>query len=519
MACDLLVVGGGINGCAIARDAAGRGLCVRLVEQGDLACGTSSASTKLIHGGLRYLELYEFRLVHEALAERELLLGAAPHVIRPLKFVLPHEPSLRPAWLVRLGLFLYDHLALRKRLEGSHMVTLPGTPFGAPLRDGYKTGFTYADCWVDDSRFVVLNALDAAARGATIEVGARLVSARRAGEVWRAQAAHGGGVEEIEARALVNAAGPWVSQVLDEALHVRSRKHVRLVKGSHLVTRRLFEGEHAYILQNPDKRIVFAIPYEQDFTLIGTTDVAHDGAPGPVAIGDAETDYLLDSLNRFLRRPATRADIVWSYAGLRPLYDDGALDASVVTRDYAFDLDAPPGEAPALSVFGGKITTARRLAEHAMDDLAPYFPDLKPAWTKGAIFPGGDMGDEGFEGFLARLSLEKPFLEPALARRLARAYGTRVFRILGSASGVGDLGRDFGCGLTAAEVAYLVQEEWARAADDVLWRRSKLGLHMSAEQQAALREFMTRIPAPHARLTESRISPHIRNGRARPLLP
>ncbi len=481
---DLLIIGGGINGCAIARDAAGRGLSVRLVEQNDLASGTSSASTKLIHGGLRYLELYEFRLVHEALAERELLLAAAPHVIWPLKFVLPHEKGLRPVWMLRLGLFLYDHLARRKRLEGSHMISLKGNAFGAPLRDGYSVGFTYADCWVDDSRLVALNALDAKEQGATISVGERLVEARRENDRWAAVLGSGA---RIEARALINAAGPWVSQVIDSALHIASRKHVRLVKGSHLVTRKLYEGAHAYILQNPDGRIVFAIPYERDFTLVGTTDIPYEGAPGPVEINEAETEYLLAAVNHFLRRQVEREDIVWSYSGLRPLYDDGALNASVVTRDYAFDLDAPAGAPPALSVFGGKITTARRLAEHALDDLAPYLPPHGGAWTESAIFPGGDMA---FDEFLAHLEAERPFLGAALALRLVRAYGTRADRFLKHARSMEDLGRDFGCGLTEAEVRYLVENEWARKAEDILWRRSKLGLHMSEAQRDGLRDFM-----------------------------
>lgn len=486
---DLLIVGGGINGCAIARDAAGRGLSVRLVEQQDLASGTSSASTKLIHGGLRYLELYEFRLVHEALAERELLLAAAPHIIWPLKFVLPHEKGLRPVWMLRLGLFLYDHLARRKRLEGSHMVSLKGNALGAPLRDSYNVGFTYADCWVEDSRLVVMNALDAKERGATISVGARLTQARRENGRWLATLEDG---TQLEARALVNAAGPWVSQVIEDALHVPARKHVRLVKGSHLVTRKLYDGPHAYILQNPDGRIVFAIPYEQDFTLIGTTDVPYAGAPGVVGISEVETEYLLDSINHFLRTPVTRDDIVWSYAGLRPLYDDGALNASVVTRDYAFDLDAPDGLAPALSIFGGKITTARRLAEHALDDLAPFLPPHGASWTAEGVFPGGEAS---FEEVVAKLESEKPFLGPALIHRLARAYGARAERFLKQAHAIEDLGRDFGGGLTEAELSYLIENEWARKADDVLWRRSKLGLHMSAEEQRALRDYMD-APSP-----------------------
>ena len=490
MICDLLIVGGGINGCAIARDAAGRGLSVRLVEQNDLASGTSSASTKLIHGGLRYLELYEFRLVHEALAERELLLAAAPHIIWPLKFVLPHEKGLRPVWMLRLGLFLYDHLARRKRLEGSQMVSLKGNALGAPLRETYSVGFTYADCWVDDSRLVVLNAIDARERGARIDVGAKLERASRQGDRWLASLADG---ETIEARALVNAAGPWVSEVIESALRIKSRKHVRLVKGSHLVTKKLYDGEHAYILQNPDGRIVFAIPYEREFTLIGTTDVVFEGAPGDVAISDAETDYLLDSINHFLRAPVAHADIVWSYAGLRPLYDDGSLRASVVTRDYAFDLDAPESGPPALSIFGGKITTARRLAEHALDELAPYLPAHGEAWTAGARFPGGDMD---FDALLAQLKREKPFLSDDLAWRLARSYGTLADRFLQDAHSANDLGQDFGCGLTEAEVRHLMEKEWARGADDILWRRSKLGLHMSAAEQEALREFVGGASSP-----------------------
>lgn len=481
---DLLIIGGGVNGCAIARDAAGRGLSVRLVEQNDLASGTSSASTKLIHGGLRYLELYEFRLVHEALAERERMLAAAPHIIWPLKFVLPHEKGLRPVWMLRLGLFLYDHLARRKRLEASHMVALAGNALGAPLRPAYRIGFTYADCWVDDARLVVLNALDAKEHGAEIEIGAKLIRAVREGDHWRATLADG---REVAARVLINAAGPWVSSVIETALHIRTQKHLRLVKGAHLVVRRLYDGEQAYILQNPDDRIVFAIPYERDFTLIGTTDVAYAGAPGAVEISAAETDYLLDSVNHFLARPITREAIVWSYAGLRPLYDDGAVTASVVTRDYAFDLDESEGGAPVLSIFGGKITTARRLAEHALDDLRRFLPEQGPAWTGDAKLPGGDIS---FDAFLAQLRRARPFLGEALSLRLARAYGACVDVVLGDARSMAELGRDFGCGLTEAEVCYLIDYEWARTSQDILWRRSKLGLHMNAGQQEALRVFM-----------------------------
>ncbi|MBI1868334.1 MAG: glycerol-3-phosphate dehydrogenase [Methylocystis sp.] len=487
MTFDLIIVGGGVNGCAIARDAAGRGLDVLLLERQDLASGTSSASTKLIHGGLRYLEHYEFRLVHEALEEREILLAAAGHVIWPLRFVLPHERGVRPAWLVRLGLFLYDHLARRKRLPGSRMVELAGRPFGAPLRQDYKLGFTYFDCWVDDARLVVLEALDAHERGADVRVGAKLTRARREGDLWIATTEDDSGRrEEASGRVLVDAAGPWVSDVLQDKLRVHSAKHVRLVKGSHLVLRKLYEGDHAYILQLPDKRVMFAIPFEDDFTLIGTTDIPHMGALDGVAISAEETRYLLDGVNHFFRRTAAPADIVWSYAGLRPLYDDGSLQASVVTRDYAFDLDAPHEGAPVLAIFGGKITTARRLAEHALDALTPFFPHMKPAWTKDAALPGGDLGSAGFEAFLTELLRRKPFLEARVARRLARAYGARVWRFLDQAHSMADLGRDFGFGLTEAELSYLHDHEWARSVEDILWRRSKLGLHLTGAQQQAL---------------------------------
>lgn len=489
---DLLIVGGGVNGCAIARDAAGRGLRVLLLEQTDLAAATSSASTKLIHGGLRYLEQYEFRLVREALAEREILLAAAPHVIRPMEFILPHDRAQRPAWMLRLGLFLYDHLARRERIPGSRAVTLAGSAYGAPLAEGYRTGFSYHDCRVDDSRFVALEAMDARERGARIEVGAKLLGARREGEGWRAQIARADGrIESARARALINASGPWVSETLTQRLDLRSQKHVRLVKGSHIVTRRLHAGDHAYVLQRPDGRIMFAIPFEEDFTLLGTTDIPFAGAPGPVEIDAQEIDYLLEGANHFFARRLAREDIVWSYAGLRPLFDDGSLRASVVTRDYAFDLDAPDGGAPALSIFGGKITTARRLAEHALDALAPFFPGLRPAWTRGAVLPGGDLGPGGFSAFLAEVTRAKPFLPPPLARRLAGAYGTRLWRFLETAHSLADLGEDLGCGLTEAELAYLREQEWARCAEDVLWRRSKLGLRLTKAQRERVERAFT----------------------------
>ncbi|SDR49035.1 homodimeric glycerol 3-phosphate dehydrogenase (quinone) [Rhizobiales bacterium GAS113] len=476
---DIVVIGGGINGCGIARDAAGRGLSVLLAEQGDLAGGTSSASTKLIHGGLRYLELFEFRLVREALTERERLLQAAPHIIWPLRFVLPHDRGIRPAWLVRLGLFLYDHIAPRKRLPGCETIRFAEHPYGKPLKESFKVGFAYSDCWVEDSRLVVLAAMDARERGAEICVRTRFVSARREGDGWNiALQDAGGGTRHVRARALVNAAGPWVAEVLRTRLGVESSKNVRLIKGSHIVVRRLYEGEHAYILQNADKRIVFTIPYERDFTLIGTTDIAYDQEPHRVAISEEETRYLCDSVSHCFRTPVESKDVVWSYAGVRPLFDDGSLKASVVTRDYVFDLEAAGGAPPALSVFGGKITTFRRLAEHAMDELARFFPAMGPAWTETSTLPGGDIADGDFAAFVAALRARKPFLAADAARRLARAYGTRLEAFIGKAQRAEDLGRDFGKGLTAAEIDYLVSSEWAVTAEDILWRRSKLGLHL-----------------------------------------
>ncbi len=477
---DLLIVGGGINGAGIARDAAGRGLSVLLVEQGDLAGATSSASTKLIHGGLRYLEYYEFRLVREALIERERLLEAAPHIIWPLRFILPHEKGIRPAWFVRLGLFLYDHIAKRKRLPGTQTIRLTTHPAGTALKPGFDTAFMYSDAWVEDSRLVALNALDAAERGADIRVRTKLVRARRDGDGWRATLeSAAGAATEVMARVLVNAAGPWVADVLNSKLGLDTSKSVRLVKGSHIVVPKLFQGEHAFILQNTDKRIVFAIPYQGRFTLVGTTDVPVETGPGQVAIGDEEVRYLCAVVNHFFRREVTPADVVWTYSGVRPLFDDGSIEASAVTRDYVFDLDTAGG-APVLSIFGGKITTFRKLAEHALDELKLFFPGMKPAWTDTASLPGGDIRDADFERFLSAFKARHPFLDEGLARRIARAYGTRAEEFLKGARSMGDLGEDFGAGLTAAEVDYLVRREWARSAGDILWRRSKLGLHVPA---------------------------------------
>ncbi len=481
---DLLIVGGGINGAGIARDAAGRGLSVMLVEQDDLASHTSSASTKLIHGGLRYLEYGEFRLVREALIERERLLAIAPHIIWPLAFVLPQTQSPRPAWMVRLGLFLYDHLGGRDRLPGTRTVALDRSPFGDGLAQRGGKAFVYADCWVEDSRLVVLNAIDAAEHGAIIATRTRLVDARRADGGWIATIEpRDGAPRTVRARALVNAAGPWVADVIGRVAGARADRGVRLVKGSHIVVPKLYEGDHAFMLQNADRRIVFAIPYEGRFTLVGTTDEPWTDAPAKAAIGAEETRYLLDTIDRYFAHRTTEADIAWSYAGIRPLYDDKAANASAVTRDYVLDLDTgAEGDelAPLLSIFGGKITTYRKLAEHAMRDLAPLLGAAEKAWTAGAVLPGGDIADADFDRFLKTVEHAYPALPQTMLRRLARAYGTRVRILLGKAAQVDDLGTAFGGDLYQAEIDYLVAHEWARTAEDILYRRSKLGLHVPA---------------------------------------
>lgn len=489
---DLLVIGGGINGVGIARDAAGRGLKVLLCEQGDLGQATSSASSKLIHGGLRYLEQYEFRLVREALIEREVLLAAAPHIIWPLRFVLPHVKELRPAWMLRAGLFLYDHLGGRKRLPASQSLDLRRDPAGAPLVEGITKGFAYADCWVEDSRLVVLNALDAAERGAEVVTRTACSTARREGGIWTATLtpADGGAERQIRARALVNAAGPWVMEVLGQVAGANRRSTLRLIKGSHIVVPRLHDGDEAYILQTRDQRVVFVIPYEGDYSLIGTTDMEFEGDPAAAAITAEETAYLCQAVSRYFKRPVTPENVVWTYAGVRPLYDDDSGKASTVTRDYVFDVDAPEGAAPMLSVFGGKITTYRKLAEHAMSRLSPLLGLSDEGWTAAAALPGGDLPDADFEAFLAGLRQARPWLPAALARRLARAYGSRVSEILGEAESLAELGEDLGGGLTEAEADYLVRREWAQTAEDILWRRSKLGLHAPAETTERLQSWL-----------------------------
>jgi glycerol-3-phosphate dehydrogenase len=482
---DLLVVGGGINGAGIARDAAGRGLSVLLCEKNDLASATSSASSKLIHGGLRYLEYGEFRLVREALMEREVLLAAAPHIIWPLRFVLPHDSSLRPRPLIRLGLFLYDHIGGRRTLPGTEAVKLRRNPYGTPLQERVTDGFVYSDCWVQDARLVVLNARDAAARGSTILTRTEVKSARREGDHWRATIRSEGGVtREVAARILVNAAGPWVLDVVENA-SIGTRASVRLVKGSHIVVPKLYDGDQAYILQNDDRRIVFVIPYEDGFTLIGTTDIPFEGSPETVAIDRDETEYLCRAVSRWFARPVSPDSVVWSYSGVRPLYDDRASNASAVTRDYVFDLDETGG-VPALSIFGGKITTYRRLAEHALAKLAPFLPQAGAPWTSGTKLPGGDLPGNDPAAFAAELRREYPFLDAALARRLTRSYGGEARRILNGAKAFDGLGRHFGAGLTERELDWLVKEEWARTPEDILWRRSKLGLRMRQDEARAV---------------------------------
>jgi glycerol-3-phosphate dehydrogenase len=496
---DLLIIGGGINGAGIARDAAGRGLKVLLVEQDDLASATSSASTKLIHGGLRYLEYLEFRLVAEALAERETLLRIAPHIVWPLEFVLPHEKHLRPAWMIRAGLFLYDHLGhgifgARSTLPGSKGVRLTPEGYGAGLKPEFERGFVYYDCWVDDARLVVLNARSAAALGATILTRTRLVSAKRENGRWVAQLVPKSGTRRtVHAAAIANAAGPWVRQVLDEALRVRLAASVRLVKGSHIVVPRIHEQRHAFILQNPDRRVVFLIPYERQYTLVGTTEVAVTRDDFRARITRDEIEYLCNAASRYARNPITPGMVVWSYSGVRPLYDDGSENPSAVTRDYHLLLDegAWPDDPPLLSVFGGKITTYRRLAEQAMARLAVRFPGKEP-WTHAEALPGGDLKGLDFRGLLLDYRRRFPRLPKLWLTRLLRRHGSLAEEIIGDAEVERGLGRNFGGGLYERELDYLVRNEWVKEADDALWRRTKCGLHMSAAEKTAVRDYLAK---------------------------
>ena len=508
---DLLVIGGGINGCGIARDAAGRGLKVLLAEKDDLAQATSSASTKLFHGGLRYLEYLEFNLVRKALLERETLLRMMPHISWPMRFVLPYAPDMRfegqtptsrllglvmpwtrgrrPSWTIRAGLAMYDALAGRGLLPGTKAIALAGTPEGAPLQPRFQRAFEYSDCWVEDSRLVALNARDAGQRGAEIETRTRVVSARREDDAWSvALEGRDGARRSVRARMLVNAAGPWVAEVIHGVAGLNAREGVRLVRGSHIVTHRLYDHDKCYFLQGTDGRIVFAIPYETDFTLIGTTDVEHDDPDTPPECTPEERDYLLDFVSRYFARPVTREDIVRTYSGVRPLYDDGARSATAATRDYVLSVEE--SGAPILNVFGGKITTYRRLAEDALAKIAPFFDGLPGPWTANAPLPGGDFPVDGVPALVANLRSRHAFLTDRWALRLVRAYGTEAAVILEGATSAAELGRDFGATLTEAELRWLMDREFARTAEDVVWRRSKVGLRMTPEEIAAVDAWM-----------------------------
>ncbi|MDB5490389.1 MAG: Aerobic glycerol-3-phosphate dehydrogenase [Micavibrio sp.] len=496
---DLLIIGGGVNGAGIARDAAGRGMSVLLVEAGDLAGATSSASTKLIHGGLRYLEYYEFRLVREALREREVLLGLAPHIIWPLDFILPHVPGVRPAWMVRIGLYLYDHLGKLKRLKPSKGIDLGLDPSGRPLKDSYKKGFQYSDCWVQDSRLVVLNALDASELGAHILTRTACTGLKAVDGHWQAELRDVNNGETLTRTAtmVVNAAGPWVHKVLEgnNLIHQGKTHNIRLVKGSHIIVPRIFEGPQAYILQQPDRRIVFAIPYEYNYTLIGTTEVDYHDDPTAPKIGDAEKEYLCSAVNRYFKTTLAPAGIVHTYSGVRPLLDDGKGAAREVTRDYTLELETHYG-APILSVFGGKITTYRRLAEETIGKLMPYWtrahenPASQSPWTDTVPLPGGDMLNADFDGFLADQAERYDWLPPDLLLRYARAYGTRMDRMLKAATDMNSLGRHFGDGIYLIEIEYLRKFEWAKTAEDILWRRSKMLLHISDMTRRSVEAYM-----------------------------
>lgn len=490
---DIFIIGGGINGCGIARDAAGRGLSVFLAEAADLASGTSSGSTKLIHGGLRYLEHYEFRLVREALIEREVLWRNAPHIVRPMRFVLPHHRGLRPAGLLRLGLFLYDHIGGRQLLPATRTLAMADDPAGKPLKSGFSRGFEYSDCQVDDARLVVLNAIDAAERGAQLRTRTRVVTARREDEVWAVviEDQDTGLRSAIRARMLINASGPWIDQVLIEALGHNGRHNVRLVQGSHIVVAKKFDDPRAYIFQNGDGRIIFAIPYEDDYTLIGTTDHDYEGGPGDAAITSSEVDYLCTAASEYFAEEVRRQDIIWSYAAVRPLYDDGASRAQEATRDYVLRLEGERAEAPLLNILGGKITTYRRLAEQAVEMIeAALGRQRGKGWTADAPLPGGDFPIDGVDAEISRLMSAYEFLERRHAARLVALYGTRASFILGKSSSLADLGRHFGADLYERELRYLIAQEWAKTAGDVMWRRTKLGLRLSAPQAAALQAFM-----------------------------
>lgn len=510
---DLFIIGGGINGCGIARDASGRGLSVALAEMNDLASATSSASTKLFHGGLRYLEFFEFRLVKEALTERETLLRAMPHISWPMRFVLPYHRDMRfeaetptsklltfvmpwmkgrrPAWLIRLGLFLYDTLGGRSILPGTATLDLSNGPEGAPLQDRFAKAYEYSDCWVQDSRLVVLNARDAQARGAQIMTRTKVTSARREGDIWvistldeNTQVS-----QEFRARMLVNAGGPWVMDVIQGVAGINSSENVRLVRGSHIVTKRLYDHDKCYFFQGEDGRIIFSIPYEQDYTLIGTTDADHASFDDKPTCSNEERDYLLNFANGYFKQQLTAEDVVWTYSGVRPLYNDGASSATAATRDYVLRVNEDGG-APILNVFGGKITTYRRLAESALELIGKHFANLPGKWTADGSLPGGDFEVDGVKALLGKIRERYGFLSDRDAQRLLRTYGTEVFEVLGTAQTAEDLGEDFGAGITAAELDWARQNEWVQTGEDFLWRRTKLGLRLSETERARVHDYL-----------------------------
>jgi len=489
---DVFIIGGGINGCGIARDAVGRGYSVGLAEKNDLASGTSSRTTKLIHGGFRYLEYYEFRLVREALGEREVLLNMAPHIIWPLRFVLPHHRGLRPAWLLRLGLFLYDHLGKRRLLPGTKTVDLKASAVGKPLKPLFSMGFEYSDCWVNDARLVALTARDAADRGAVIETRTMCTAARRVGDHWEVTTHDA--VRNITrtrtARLLVNAAGSWVDDMVQRAIGGSNKKNVRHVQGSHIVVPKLFEHDRAYIFQNADNRIIFAIPYEHDFTLIGTTDQDYAGDLDNIQISPKEIEYLCAAASEYFAKPVEAKDIVWTYSGVRPLYDDGATAAQEATRDYVLRVDGEANQPPLINIFGGKITTYRKLAEATLEKVQTLLGKKGQPWTAGSTLPGGDFKVGDYDLLVRDLHAAFPFLTKGHVARLARAYGTKAWNILGNVKTPADLGRNFGLSLFECEVAHLMDHEWAQSAEDVIWRRTKLGITMDRQQVSDLETWM-----------------------------
>lgn len=514
---DLFVIGGGINGCGIARDAVGRGLSVELAEMNDLASATSSASTKLFHGGLRYLEYWEIRLVREALIERETLLKAMPHISWPMRFVLPYHADMRfdgdtptskvlnvvmpwmkgrrPAWLIRFGLFLYDNLGGRQILKGTTSLNLAGTPEGLPLEDRFKKAFEYSDCWIEDSRLVVLNARDAEARGAKINVRTEVVSAEQIDGIWHVGLEPQSGTPRVvQARMLVNAGGPWVEEIIRSTVRINSTEGVRLVRGSHIVTRKLYDHDKCYFFQGEDGRIIFTIPYETDFTLIGTTDADHENVSVEPVCTPEEQTYLIEFASKYLKKDITNDDVIWAYSGVRPLYNDGASSATAATRDYVLKVDQSTG-APILNVFGGKITTYRRLAETALEKIAPFFPNMGKPWTAGIALPGGDFPVDGVATLMQRLATQYSFLNDAWASRLVKAYGLDAFEMLGDAKVESDLGQNFGSNLTEREVNWLVEKEFARTAEDIVWRRTKLGLRLTTHEIKVLGGWLANAPA------------------------